>query len=46
MIIKRWVCESINWIRNVLTRCLYGNVVVVVEVDASVLLGGVVRNAE
>jgi hypothetical protein len=46
MVVKRWVCESKDWLWDIVTRCLYWDVVVVGEVDTSMALIRIVRNAK
>jgi hypothetical protein len=46
MVVKRWVGESEDWLRNVGTRSLDWNVIVFFEIDTSLLLGWVILDTE
>src|SRR3954454_7611205 len=46
MVVKRWVCESKDWFWDIVTRCFHWDIVVVGEVDTSMALVRIVRNAE
>lgn len=46
MVVQRRVGEGEDGLRHVLTRCLNGNVVVLLEVDTGVLLGRIVLGTE
>ena len=46
MVIERRVCETCDGFGDTLTRGLDGDVIVLLEVDTGLLLGGVVGHAE
>lgn len=46
VVIKRWVTEGQDRLGNIMSGSLDGDVIVLLEVDAGVLLGGIGRGAE
>jgi hypothetical protein len=46
VVVKRGVGEGVDGLRHIVTRGLDGDIVVIGEVDSSLLLGGVVGNTE